>query len=151
MLRISKLADYGMVIMTYLAHDPEGTHNANEIATAVRVGAPTVSKILKALARRGLVISNRGAKGGYSLGRDAAAISVAEIIGAIEGPFGITECSTQPGLCAQEQHCAIRPNWQRVNGAVQRALEGVTLASMMQPEAQRIEFSRTPRQPARAI
>lgn len=151
MLRISKLTDYGIMVMTYLAHDPEATHNANEIAVAVRVGAPTVSKILKALARAGLVTSNRGAKGGYSLGREASQISVAEIIGAIEGPFGITECSTQPGLCAQEKHCAIRPNWQRVNHAVHRALEGVSLAGMMQPEPQPVTFSRGPHVPAGAI
>ncbi len=134
MLRMSKLTDYGTVVMTYLAAAEAGRrYTAAEIARNIRVAAPTVSKILKILARHGLVHSHRGVKGGYSLARSASEITMAEVISAMEGPFGLTECASNPGLCVQESSCSVRANWQKVNQAVRRALEGVTLAEMIQP------------------
>ena len=134
MLRISKLTDYGTVVMTYLAKEGDRLHAVSEIAGEIRVAAPTVSKILKQLVREGLVVSHRGAKGGYSLARPAGAISMLEIIDALEGRVGLTECGSSPGLCEQESLCSIRTNWQRINGAVREALAGVTLAEMTEPE-----------------
>lgn len=133
MLRMSKLTDYGTVVMTYLAAEPGRWHTAAEIAGQIHVAAPTVSKILKTLARHGLVQSHRGVKGGYNLARPASQITMAEVISAMEGPFGLTECSSNPGLCVQEASCSVRANWQKVNQAIRRALEGVTLAEMVQP------------------
>jgi len=133
MLRISKLTDYGTVVMTYLAREHGRLHAVSEIAAAVSVAAPTVSKILKQLVREGLVISHRGARGGYALARPPEAISMIEIIDALEGRVGLTECGSSPGLCAQESACSIRANWQRLNGAVRDALAGVTLAEMAEP------------------
>jgi len=133
MLRISKLTDYGTVVMTYLARESDRLHAATEIAARIQLSAPTVSKILKTLAREGLVVSHRGAKGGYSLARAPADISMVEIIDALEGPVGLTECGSHPGLCVQEASCSIRANWQHINAAVRQALAGVTLAQMAQP------------------
>lgn len=150
MLRMSKLTDYGTVVMTYLACAPERLHVASEIARQVRVAAPTVSKVLKTLVRAGLVASHRGTKGGYTLARPARHITVAEIIDALEGPIGLTECSTQPGQCVQETSCSVRGNWQRINLAVRTALEGVTLAEMVEPTKPQVVRVYPPRSLKRA-
>src|SRR5690349_10421903 len=110
MLRVSRLADYGTVVMASMARDPGRVHSAAEVATRLGLTTPTVSKILKTLARSGLVSSSRGAHGGYRLPRDPAHITVAQIIGAMDGPIGMTECSTTPGVCTQEAACAVRAN-----------------------------------------
>jgi len=133
MFRMSKLTDYGTVVMTYLARDPSRAHSAHEVAQAVHVSLPTTSKLLKHMAKTGLVTSTRGTKGGYVLARDPGAISMAQIIQALEGPIGLTECSTAPGVCEQESGCSVRGNWQRINRVVVNALEHVSLAQMTAP------------------
>ncbi len=133
MLRMSKLTDYGTVILTYLASQPGRLHAASEIAAQIRVAPPTVSKVLKTLVRGGLVASHRGTKGGYALVRPAERITVAQVLAVLEGPIGLTECSSNPGQCVQETSCSVRGNWQRINLAIRRALEDVTLAEMVQP------------------
>jgi FeS assembly SUF system regulator len=130
MLRLSKLSDYGTVIMSYMAREPGDIHSVAEMAATLGITAPTVSKVLKTLARRDLVQSMRGAKGGYILSRPPEQISIAEVIDAMEGPFGMTECSVVAGLCAQEAWCPIRGSWLRLNQVVRRALSEVTLADM---------------------
>lgn len=139
MIRMSKLTDYGTVVMTYLARNPARVHNAAEIAAAVHLSLPTVSKILKILAREALLISHRGTKGGYSLARPPREITVAQIIDAIEGPIGLTECSSSPGLCEQETSCSVRPNWMKINQVVRQALSRMTLAEMIEPSLQVID------------
>jgi FeS assembly SUF system regulator len=134
MLRLSKLTDYGTVVMTFMAREPSCVRSAHEIAEQIGVSAPTVSKVLKILARHDLVVSSRGAKGGYVLSRAPGDISMAEIISAMEGgPLGLTECSTTPGLCVQETNCSIRGNWQKINQVIVKALEQVSLAEMTRP------------------
>lgn len=134
MLRLSKLTDYGTVIMTFMARAEGQVHSAHEIAEQVGISAPTVSKVLKMLARDELVVSTRGSRGGYVLARPAAAITMAEIISTMEGaPLGLTECSTSPGVCVQERNCSVRSNWQRINQVIVQALEEVSLAEMAQP------------------
>jgi len=132
-LRMTKLTDYSTVIMSYLARQPQDVHSVTEVATAVGVATPTTSKILKTLARRELVESVLGAKGGYRLSRPPERISLAEVIDAMEGPFGVTECSVVTGLCSQEAGCPLRGNWQRLNEVLRRALDQVTLAEMSRP------------------
>lgn len=141
MLRLSKMADYGTVVMTTIAREPDRVHSATELAARIGLGVPTVSKILKTLAGKGLVESVRGAKGGYLLPRSPAKISIAQVISAMDGPIGMTECSTMPGLCSQESDCTIRSNWLRINRVIRQALEEVTLAQMTQPIAQALVFS----------
>ncbi len=133
MLRISKLTGYGVALMTEFAVAPAGGPlNARDLSERVRLPLPTVSKILKVLAREGLLVSHRGAKGGYTLARPPAEISVAGIIGALEGPIAITEClSGEAGACSQEPLCTIRGNWLLINQAVQDTLEKITLDRMV--------------------
>jgi len=141
MLRVGKLTDYGTVVMTSFARQPQRMHSANEMAAELGLALPTVSKVLKALVQHGLLVSHRGAKGGYSLAAAPEEISVAQIIAAIEGPIALTECSDATGLCGQETQCSVRGNWQLINDAVREALEGVTLADLARPMAQPLHFT----------
>ena len=150
MLRVSKLADYGTVVMASMARDPGRVHSAADMAMRIGLAAPTVSKILKMLARSGLVTSSRGAKGGYRLRCDPAEISVAQIVGAMDGPIGMTECSTGPGICAQEAACTVRANWQTINHIVLDALSQVTLAQMTKPLAPRVPLDHLKRRATQA-
>ena len=148
MLRVSKLADYGTVVMASMAREPHRVHSAADVATRIGLAAPTVSKILKTLARNGLVTSSRGAKGGYRLRCDPAQISVAQIIDAMDGPIGMTECSTTPGMCSQEAACTVRANWQTINHIVLDALQRVTLEQMTKPIAHTVPLAALKRTPA---
>jgi FeS assembly SUF system regulator len=132
MLRISKLTDYGILVMVELAMDGE-LLSAQVLAERVHIEIPTASKVLKLLAGAGLVASYRGAGGGYQVRRQAREISVAEVIAAIEGPIAMTECSVEPGLCSQEDSCGLRGNWRRISEAVANALQHVSLAEMSVP------------------
>ncbi|HXV35758.1 MAG TPA: SUF system Fe-S cluster assembly regulator [Myxococcota bacterium] len=141
MFRIGRLTDYGIVVMAHLAErGGDGSHNARELAAETRLSVPVVSKILKALTRAGLLTSQRGSKGGYSLARSPGEISVVEMITALEGPVGITECTLHPGVCAQEPSCQVRDPWQRINGAVRAALDRITLADLAKPSERASAF-----------
>ena len=134
MFRVSKLTDYGMVVMAALARRPERVRAAAEIATETGIAQPTVSKILKTLTRESLVDSFRGVNGGYRIAADPKTLSVASIITALEGPIALTECSSAGSDgCEQVDACSIRGNWQAINDAVRDALENVTLAQFAQP------------------
>ena len=133
MLRVSKLTDYATVVMTCLAGDGDGVVSAQALAERARLEVPTVSKLLKQLAQAGLVASTRGINGGYRLARAAERITIADIVTAMEGPIGMTECSAHSGLCDLESHCGVRVNWQRINQAIANALANVTLADMLHP------------------
>ena len=136
MLRISKLTDYATVVLTGLA-DADDVMSAQGLAERARLEPPTVQKVLKLLAQAGLVDSFRGTHGGYRLARDPRVITVADIVAAIEGPFGMTECSVHKGQCGYEPHCGVRVNWRRISVAVEAALRGVTLADMAAPRARK--------------
>ena len=147
MLRVGKLTDYGTVVMTSLAQQPERLQSAAEIAAELGLALPTVSKILKALVQHGLLVSLRGAKGGYSLAVPPEEISIAQIIAAIEGPIALTECSDSAKLCEQESLCSVRGNWQRINQEVLAALQQVTLADLARPAEQPLRFMPSPAAP----
>lgn len=134
MLRISKMTDYAVVLATHLAAS-EGPHAARDLAVQTQIPEPTASKVLKKLARAGVVISQRGPKGGYALARAPEKVGVHEVIEAIDGPIAVTECSdeTTDSLCEYETNCGVRANWQRINVAVQDALSQITLADMSVP------------------
>lgn len=135
MFRISKLTDYGTVILACLAATPDRRLTATEVAERTRLGLPTVSKLLKSFHRAGLLTSTRGARGGYQLARPAAAISAAAIIDAIEGPVAITECSGNHSACDLELSCSTGNAWQRINDAIRRSLNEITLAQLSGQEA----------------
>jgi len=133
MLRVTKLTDYATVVLTALAARPEAVASAAELAEQSGLEMPTVAKLLKPLAQAGLVEGFRGANGGYRLARPAAEISLVEIVEAMEGPLGMTECSVHAGACGIEQSCGVRANWRRINDVVADALRAVTLAQMLAP------------------
>jgi FeS assembly SUF system regulator len=134
MLRVSRLTDYGTLIMSQMARFPTRVHSARDLASALGLGMPTVSKVLKGLMRHDLVASVRGVRGGYSLTRAPERISIADIVDALEEhPFGLTECSATTGLCDIEDGCRVRANWRSINDIVRRALEAVSLAEMAGP------------------
>lgn len=133
MLRISKLADYGTVVMVYLANRSQSLCNARDIARHTHVSVPMVSKLLKRLTAAGLLQSVRGVSGGYRLQREAAMISIAEIIYALEAHRGLTECSLQPNECSLQGVCHIQGNWRLINQAIEAALDSVTLEMLAKP------------------
>ncbi len=133
MLKLSKLADYATVLMTAIASEPDRVHNGQELAARTHVPVPTVAKLLKTLARGGLLESTRGAHGGYRLVRGPEKVTIADIIRALEGPIAVTQCSSHAGGCSIESHCATRANWRLINTAIRHALEAVTLAQMTAP------------------
>lgn len=134
MIRITKTTDYGIVLLTHMADDPARRSNAPDLAEETQLPLPMVSKILKLLAREGLLDSQRGVNGGYSLARAPREITVSEIIAALEGPIAITECiDDTPGECSQEPVCPLRSNWQLINTAIRSALDGLRLSDMARP------------------
>lgn len=131
MFRLNKLTDYGVVLLTQMAQRPGCLRSAQQIAEQTALPLPTVAKLLNALARTGIVASHRGATGGYTLGRPAAEISVADIVQALEGPIALTACADgSVDTCEVETLCPMAGNWNRVNKAIRSALAGVSLAEM---------------------
>lgn len=135
MLRISKLTDYGTVVLACLATSPGRRRTSSEVAEATGLALPTVSKLLKCFHRAGLVTSTRGARGGYQLAKPASHISAASIIDAVEGPVAITECSGDHSHCDIESVCSTGGSWQRINAAIRRSLDGISLAQLSGQEA----------------
>lgn len=134
MLRLSRLADYGVMVMAHIAAEPEGAHNATDTAAATGLPGPTVSKIMARLSKAGLLTSQRGAHGGYRMAQPAEAVSVAAIVTALDGPIALTQCSTSgPSACDRENLCVSRRGINRINTAIRSALEGVTLAELARP------------------
>lgn len=134
MIRLSRLADYGVVLMTHIAGDAERPCAAHAVAAATRIPEPTVSKVLKALSRHGLLESHRGVNGGYCLAREPAEISVTEIIAAVDGPIAMTDCLDVDGMaCSLETFCPTRGNWLKINNAIRQALDEISLADMIAP------------------
>jgi len=130
MLRISKLTDYATVILARLASEPARRFTAGQIASETRLAGPTVSKLLKQLHRRGLVNSTRGLHGGYLLARPAVEINAAQILDALEGPMALTECAGSESHCGIESSCLTGRAWQRVNLAIRRSLQEITLLEL---------------------
>jgi FeS assembly SUF system regulator len=140
MLRIAKLTDYATLMMVRLAREPARCFSASQLAEEVGMPQPTAAKLLKLLLRAQLLTSVRGAGGGYSLAHAPHAISVADVVNAIEGPVALTECARGQGNCSLERDCATRANWQLISRAVRVALEAVSLADMAMPRMQTIRM-----------
>ncbi len=134
MIKLSRMADYGVILMTQLARENGAVTTAADLSASCALPLPTVSKLLKELAQDGLLESRRGTKGGYALARAAESISMADIIGAVEGPIALTDCIEADGaLCEIEALCPTRTNWRRINDVLTQALDGVSLAEMVLP------------------
>ena len=133
MLRMNKLADYGTVVMVFLAQHAGKLASARDIAADTQLGLPTVSKVLKRLTAAGLLISVRGSLGGYRLKHAAADISVADILYALDEPRGLTECSFTPDACALHHVCHVQDNWRLISQSIEAALESVNLEALAKP------------------
>lgn len=132
MLRITKEADYGIVLLAVLAEDEPGEiHTARAVAERSGLPLPMVSKIMRSLARGSVLTSHRGVTGGYSLDRSADDMTVAEVIRAIDGPISMVQCGVEPGACEQEPVCPTRINWARISREVERALESIPVSEML--------------------
>jgi FeS assembly SUF system regulator len=142
MLRVTKLTDYATVVLTVLAARPGDVLSAADLADTAGLEPPTVSKLLKPLAQAGLVSSQRGARGGYRLSRDATEITLIEIVEAMEGPLAMTECSQHESHCGIADQCGVRANWRLINDVVADALRGVTLAQMLKPPSSSYDVKR---------
>ena len=145
MIRITRQTDYGILLLSQMAASPpEEVHTAKQAAQQSGLPVPMASKILKALAREGLLESHRGVRGGYRLAASPDAITVGAVIRALEGPIGITECSYNPGGCEQEGCCPVRVNWQRISVAVIDALDKIPLSEMTAPHPAILEAQLVP-------
>ncbi len=133
MLRMNKLADYGSVVMVFLARHEKKLVNARDIATGTHLGLPTVSKVLKRLTAAGLLMSVRGVAGGYCLKHQATDISVADILYALDESRGLTECSLDADACVLHPVCHVQDNWRLISQSIEAALESVSLEALAKP------------------
>jgi len=128
MLRLSKKADYALIAMKHLAIRPDaGSASAREVAEQYDIPVELMAKVLQRLARRGLVTSHQGTRGGYRLARAASIISVADIIQAIDGPLTVTACSTEAENCEQYAKCSVRDPLWRIRERILSALATCSL------------------------
>lgn len=130
MLKVSKLTDYGTVLMVELSRAGESRMSATELAERTGLPATTVAKLLKQLTRAGLTSSTRGTTGGYQLAKPAADISVAALITALEGPIAMTECSTDENDCSIHSGCSVASHWRSINEQISTVLQNTSLADM---------------------
>ncbi len=140
MIRLTRLADYAVLLMTHMGHEWERDsgklHNAASLSGDTHIPAPTVAKLLGVMSRGGLLTSTRGQSGGYKLARAPIAISVADIVSVVDGPIALTECIEDgPGECSIESLCGVRSAWQKINNAIRVALDDITLAELCADQA----------------
>ncbi len=131
MIRLSQMADYAVVLAGALAERAGEQMNAARLAQVTGVPQPTVAKLLNALARAGVLVSRRGAGGGFALARPAAAVTLREIIEAADGPIALVSClGESEDNCGIESFCGIRPHWMLINRTLAEALDSITLADL---------------------
>ncbi len=135
MVRLSRMTDYGVVILCQMARGPLGAvFTASHLAEVTHLPLPSVSKMLKLLTQKGILRAQRGASGGYGLARPAASISARDIVFALEGPVELTDCvEGGEGGCEHERSCPLRGHWDPVNRAIEQALSQVSLVEMAAP------------------
>ncbi len=143
MLRISKLTDYSTVILGEMARGGSTSFTTGELSAATGIAQPTVSKVLKLLGKSALVLSTRGVNGGYRLADNPEQISVAQIIRAMEGPIGITECCSANETCDQMSHCHISGSWGVINRAIETTLQTISLADLVSPVSALVDMTKS--------
>src|SRR6202007_800197 len=131
MLKLTKKADYGLMAMRHLAeHADEGACSAKDVAESYGIPPEILAKILQRLAKAGLLHSQHGINGGYTLARPAGEISAYEEIRAIDGPLFITACITVRGECDQTERCTIREPLRKVNQSIEEVLKNIKISEM---------------------
>lgn len=133
MIRLGKLTDYGLLLMSEIARSPRELHAARDLAEDCKLPLPTVSKVLKTLLQSRLLLSHRGTRGGYTLVREPQAIAITEIISALEGPLALTECSMDVSACDLEPSCPMKDNQKIINQVIHGALAKVMLSDLIRP------------------
>ena len=150
MLKLTKKADYGLMAMKHLAeHAPHGACSAKDVADAYGIPQEALAKILQRLVKAGLLHSQHGMNGGYTLARDPGTISAFEVIRAIDGPLFITSCITVRGECDQTDRCTIREPLRRVNESIEQVLRRISISEMKEETHQHEETE--PRKPAELV
>jgi FeS assembly SUF system regulator len=132
MIRLSRLTDYAVALLSHMGKGGNALWSAGDLTEISGIPLPTVAKVLKLLAKSGLVTAQRGASGGYRLAHSREDISIASIIEAMDGPIALTDCAqgSQHSGCNIESICPMTQGWNKVNRAVRKALQDVTLAEM---------------------
>ena len=131
MLRFTKRADYGLMAIHYIAVQEDiGPVSAKRIAEEFRIPAELLAKILQRLAKEGLIVGQNGPKGGYVLARRPVAITVGQVIRALEGPIGIVECYEVGADCPQMERCTLRRPVQKIQVAITQMLDTMSLAEL---------------------
>ena len=132
MIRLNKMTDYAVVMLSHLAVDVDRVVTATELARGSVLPLPSVSKLMKQLSRAGILASQRGASGGYRLGRAPKDISIADIVTILEGPIALTACIEGADTsCDAIPQCSLSGHWNQVNHAIQVALDSVSLADLI--------------------
>jgi FeS assembly SUF system regulator len=147
MIKLSRLTDYAIVLLTQMVLEGKGVYAASTLAEKTHLPLPTTSKVLKQLTKVGVLSAQRGAAGGYTLVREPADITVATLIEAMDGPLSITDCAgflEKQGCCEIQPTCPVRGNWRVVNVAIRSALEAITLAEMAMKPVQQEAVSYLP-------
>lgn len=142
MLRLSKLSDYAIVLMTRLAGQEAYSDTARGLAAETKIPWPTVVKLLKILTAQGMLRSVQGRNGGYRFSRTPSEISIAEIIEAVEGPIAVTECNREVSECGIQDSCLVSRHWAVINGVIRQTLTDISLADMCGPTFPVTEASR---------
>ena len=149
MLRLSKKADYALIAMKHLAlREGRGTASAREIAEQFAIPIELMAKVLQRLARRGLLVSQQGTRGGYQLARSSGSISVADVIQAIDGPLTVTACSAHNEGCGQFATCNVRDPLWKIRERIITALATCSVLEMASENGQDLAPARTPAAPA---
>ena len=128
MLRITRLTDYGFILLAKMCEDEPSLQNAKDMSEELDIPLPTVSKVLKLLVQGNLLESQQGSQGGYHLSKPAKEISAAKIIEVLEGPVSMTACCVTDGC---DRNCAVSNSWQKVNAVIVNELKSVSLADMV--------------------
>src|SRR6266567_2801494 len=135
MLKLTKKADYGLIAMRHLAqHADLGACSAKDLAEMYSMPQEALAKILQRLTKAGLLVSQYGTNGGYTLARDPRRISAFEVIRAIDGPLFITSCSVAEGDCDQSDRCTVREPLRKVGRSIEAVLNRMTIWEMTEPE-----------------
>lgn len=136
MLRISKMTDYGVVVLNKMVDAGAVRLSTEDLVQATKLAVPTIRRVMKALSDGGLVIAQRGAKGGYRLARAAEQIRIIDVVQAFEGPVSLTECTSDDVQCEIMDSCTLSSNWNGINQLLVQVLSSISLQDLRNPKRQ---------------
>ncbi len=136
MIKFSKMADYGVLLLGHFARHPEALASSTELAETYHMPRTVVSNLLKVFSRAGLLESRRGLYGGYRLARPADQITLLQVLSAIDGPVQLTECAGDESehACGYEDVCLSRSPMRAVHRRVVELLDAISLTELMRTQ-----------------